>query len=102
MLAEKAPSQLVLVGHHRDGDASPLLFWDAAIIERAHPDLLHPGEFHALRFEKSPDGFNPALDDAVAVVAPTREVAEAPEPHDEGRSGLKLLDHSEKCNSRAL
>src|SRR5262252_10601903 len=61
MLAEKAPSPLVRVGHHRDGDASPLLFRGAAVIEGAHPDLLHPGEFHTLRFEEPPDGFDAAL-----------------------------------------
>src|SRR5215471_6435790 len=102
MLAEKAPSQLVLVGHHRDSDASPLLFWDAAVIERAHPDLLHPREFHALRFEEPPDGFDPALDEAVVVVARARGVAEAPEPHDQGWPVLELLDHAEVSNLRAV
>src|SRR5215472_10437217 len=82
MLAEKAPSRLVRVGQHRDGDTSLLVFWGAAVIERAHPDLLYPGEFHALRFEEPPDGFDPALDETVVVVARARGVAEAPEPHD--------------------
>src|SRR5712691_9839638 len=95
-------SRLVHVGHQRDGDAPLLVFWGAAVIEWAHPDLLHPGEFHPLLLEEAPDGFDPALGETVVVIARARKIAESPELHDQGRAGLELVDHVEERHLCAL